>query len=69
MKQENLDPLYPGSKSARAQGCICAVDDNNYGRGAFFDVETGNPCFYIRADCPIHGFDPDDKKGKADGTH
>jgi len=39
----------PGSKEALELGCICAVLDNDYGRGK-------GP-FWMTAGCPVH--DPD----------
>lgn len=39
----------PGSDRAQEQGCICAVLDNNHGRG------VGTPAqFWITEGCPIH---------------
>jgi len=44
----------PGSKKAREQGCTCAVIENRYGAGAYFDAD-GVPQFWISSDCPLHG--------------
>ena len=44
----------PGSDEAIKQGCICPVIDNGHGRGAFID-EKGEPQFWIREDCSLHG--------------
>lgn len=43
----------PGSREALAQGCICAVLDNEHGRGCYTD-EAGNPQFWISGGCPLH---------------
>jgi len=45
----------PGSGDALAQGCKCAVMDNNHGAGFPYD---GEMCFYINEDCPLHGDKP-----------
>lgn len=51
-------PPNPGSDEARAEGCICAVIDNGYGRGAYGGKmldDHGQPMFWRRSDCPLHG--------------
>lgn len=42
----------PGSDEALARGCTCPVLDNAHGRGWVID---GEPVWWIRADCPLHG--------------
>jgi hypothetical protein len=44
----------PGSDEAQKQGCECAVYDNNYGTGFQWGGES-TPCFWINANCPLHG--------------
>jgi len=43
----------PGSDEALDQGCVCAILDNNHGRGRFGDGEQ----FSVRLDCPLHGYE------------
>ena len=47
----------PGSDAALELGCRCPVMDNGHGRDDFapFHGKTGEPCFWVTADCPIHG--------------
>jgi hypothetical protein len=40
----------PGSDAALAQGCICAVLDNCYGKFAPWPPDG----WYITAGCPVH---------------
>lgn len=40
----------PGSKEARAAGCICAVMDNNHGRSAPWPPDG----WWITMGCPVH---------------
>ena len=42
----------PGSKEARAKGCLCPVIDNHYGEGMPY---PDGPRFWINAECPVHG--------------
>lgn len=42
----------PGSAAAIAQGCLCPRMDNHHGAGFEYG---GRPCYWIRADCPLHG--------------
>ena len=56
MKYEERRPPMPntpnpGSDQAIDQGCICAVLDNNHGRG--YMGREG--VFVMRGDCPMHG--------------
>lgn len=51
----------PGSDAAVARGCTCAVWDNHHGAGFPYGGET---CFWISADCPLHGNYP----GKSDSS-
>jgi hypothetical protein len=44
----------PGSKEAVALGCRCPVLDNRRGEG-FMWGKSEHPCFWVHADCPIHG--------------
>ena len=41
---------HPGSDEAIAQGCICAVLDNNHGRFAPWPPDG----WYITEGCPVH---------------
>jgi hypothetical protein len=43
----------PGSKEAIEQNCKCPVMDNHNGKG--FHYGTDEPCFWINAECPLHG--------------
>ena len=43
--------LNPGSDEALDAGCLCAVLDNNHGRG-YFGIPNQ---FVISEDCPLHG--------------
>ena len=48
----------PGSDEAGALGCLCPVIDNAHGRGAYGGGvigEDGQPLFWRRDDCPLHG--------------
>ncbi len=47
----------PGSEAALAQGCLCPVLDNEYGRGTFGTVDKpqAEKNFWINGDCPLHG--------------
>ena len=45
------DTPNPGSKEALAQGCTCAVMDNNYGNGIPY---PSGPAFWITKGCPLH---------------
>lgn len=48
----------PGSEEALAAGCTCAVMDNCRGKGRGMDgVRFG---WVTTADCPLHGFEPED---------
>ena len=53
-EQDDKKP-NPGSIEALGKGCECAVIDNEYGQGAYFDHETKKPVFWINAECPLHG--------------
>jgi hypothetical protein len=44
----------PGSMEAIKHGCICAVLDNEHGRGCGLGKD-GEPLFWITAECPLHG--------------
>ena len=45
----------PGSIEAVANGCLCGQMDNSYGEGmGLIHSESGKPCFYRVANCPIH---------------
>ena len=45
----------PGSKEARAAGCICLRRENEYGRGDFdLRDKDGKRLFWIAVNCPIH---------------
>ncbi len=43
----------PGSEEAVAMGCSCPIIDNHYGEGIRYSAV---PCFWINADCLLHGF-------------
>ena len=43
-------PPHPGSEEALAQGCICPVIANFWGRG----LNCEGDLFVITADCPVH---------------
>lgn len=47
----------PGSDEAQANGCLCAIADNNYGKIAPFPpgFEFPHGSWYVRVDCPMHG--------------
>lgn len=45
----------PGSEEAVVAGCYCATEDNNHGKGYRIDIESGEPEFWINAECPLHG--------------
>jgi hypothetical protein len=45
----------PGSAEAIKQGCTCPVMANDHGRGCGYQVETGEPIFWTREGCPLHG--------------
>jgi hypothetical protein len=49
----------PGSTDAIARGCICPVDDNNYGEGAY--KVDGKTMFWVYSDCQLHS--PDGEPG------
>lgn len=42
----------PGSKRAQELGCICPVEDNAEGEGAY--MADNGPVFYVTEGCPIH---------------
>ena len=42
----------PGSEEAQEQGCICPVEDNNYGEG--FKWGNNQKCFWMTDGCPLH---------------
>jgi hypothetical protein len=46
--------VNPGSKEAIELGCLCAVWDNNYGKGNPMG-ENGEIAFFTEAECPLHG--------------
>jgi hypothetical protein len=48
----------PGSDEALCLGCSCPVLDNGHGAGCGRKDEHGEPQFWIREDCPIHGATP-----------
>ena len=43
----------PGSDAAIKMGCSCAIFDNNHGKGFNYGGQEG--CFYMSADCGLHG--------------
>jgi hypothetical protein len=43
----------PGTNEAIAQGCICPVIDNHYGKGV--PQMDGTRAFWIEENCPMHG--------------
>jgi hypothetical protein len=47
-------PYAPGSPEAIKIGCICPVEKNNEGAGAYIGLK-GFPVFWFNKDCPIHG--------------
>lgn len=47
----------PGSKDAINMGCTCAVLDNGHGAGCGQFTDSGEPCFWITENCPIHGIE------------
>lgn len=48
----------PGSREAGEQGCICAVIDNEHGRGYHWVPDDPNPPkFVITGGCPLHWAD------------
>jgi len=51
----------PGSPEAVTAGCTCAVMDNHYGKG--FPYGGNGPCFYVSADCPLHGKNKSSEEG------
>ena len=57
------DTPNPGSIEARAQGCTCAVIDNHYGRGVYFD---GAYHWWRAPDCPLHGTQAAEADGACD---
>ena len=45
------EPTPPGSRAAKARGCLCPVIDNGHGFGYL-----GQPGVYVMMfDCPLHG--------------
>lgn len=51
-KKKNIEVPNPGSKEAQEQGCICPVEDNNYGEG--FTWGKNGKCFWYVGGCPLH---------------
>lgn len=49
-----IKPMAPGSKDAKKNGCLCPEKDNNYGAGAFIDLND-NAVFWYNKQCPLHG--------------
>ena len=48
----------PGSAEAVQQGCICAILDNEFGKGA----DLKGTVFFITSGCPLHDNDKFMKK-------
>jgi hypothetical protein len=55
----SIQILNPGSPEALREGCLCPVIDNHYGKGV--DRGNGKIDYWKSADCPLHGFDGDEK--------
>ena len=53
-KQYEVKPFAPGSDAAMKSGCMCPVEDNNHGRGAYISSE-GLIVFWYNKKCPLHG--------------
>lgn len=47
-------PYAPGSQEAIEIGCVCPVEKNNKGAGAYRN-KSGFPVFWFDKGCPIHG--------------
>ena len=47
----------PGSYQAVAEGCMCPVMDNSYGKGSGYTDLKGNPTFWITKGCKSHDKD------------
>lgn len=48
--------MNPGNDEAIKAGCTCAVMDNCHGEGIPTRIgKKTEVCFWISADCPIHG--------------
>ena len=52
---EKNPTLTPGSQEAIAQGCTCAVLDNENGLGRFGDGKKFG--WFLSENCPLHGKD------------
>jgi hypothetical protein len=49
-----IKPYAPGSPDAIKAGCICPVEKNNNGQGAYIKA-NGQPIFWFSKHCPLHG--------------
>jgi hypothetical protein len=50
----NTNPYSPGSPDAIKAGCICPIEENNNGQGAYKKA-NGRPVFWFSRNCPLHG--------------
>jgi hypothetical protein len=52
-KLRKVAQTSPSSNKAVANGCLCSVVDNCYGRGWAFATKPGE--YMINGMCPLHG--------------
>ena len=58
MTEIKQDIPNPGSDEAIAQNCLCPINDNHKGTGAY----GKDGVFWMNIECPLHG-DPNYGKG------